>query len=159
MSRPLPPTQRDVETAQRDLFLNGDMKAVAAHLDVDRSYVSRLLSPDDPEHRSPFYALLRWIYACDMQREELGDGHIVLLSRFRSRWLPQQENAGQVPPEVSSSMFSFLQAAIEQLPYAVQMKYLDEAYLTLDKFKRGLQMDGIENSGLDDKVKDIKARR
>lgn len=155
MPRALPPIQSEIEAAQRDLFQTGDIKAVAAHMDVDPSYIGHLLSRDKPENKSPLYVFERWLYYCDQARPELGDGQITLLLTHRSRWLPAQKNGEQVPPEVPATMFSFLKAAVEQLPYTVQMKYLDEAYLTLDKFKRGLQMDGIEDSEPNDNVKHI----
>lgn len=154
MPKALPPIQAEIEAAQRDLFQTGDIKAVAAHLDVDQSYVGHLLSRDKPENKSPLYVFARWLWSCDQTRTDLGDAQIALLLTRRARWLPAQ-NGEQVPPEVPATMFSYLKAAVEQLPYAVQMKYLDEAYLTLDKFKRGLQMDGLEDSEPNDNVKHI----
>lgn len=150
----LPPIQREVEKAERDLYENGDIVAVATLEDVSESLVSRQLNQDEPQHRSPFYVFLRRLYYADQNREELGDGYIALLLRYRGRWLNRQDSDA-IPSEVPASMFSFLKAAVEQLPYTVQMKYLDEAYLTLDKFKRGLQMDGIEDSEPNDNVKHI----
>lgn len=156
MKKPLPPSQYDVETAERDMYANGDIKALAALLDVDQSYISKQLNADDPEHKSPFYVFVRRLYYADQNREELGDGYVSLLLRLRSRWLGRQ--GGAIPPEVAASMFAFLQAKIAELPYGAQMKYLDECYLTLDKFKQGLHFNDIDDSELEDNVQSIKRK-
>lgn len=156
MTRPLPPIQSQVEKAERDLYANGDIVAVASLEDVSESLISRQLNQDEPQHRSPFYVFLRRLYYADQNREELGDGYVSLLLRYRSRWLGRQ--GGAIPPEVAASMFAFLQAKIAELPYGAQMKYLDECYLTLDKFKQGLHFNDIDDSELEDNVQSIKRK-
>lgn len=151
MTRALPPIQSEIEDAQRDFFKRNDIKAVAAHLDVDQSYVSKLLDPDDPQHRSPLYVFERFIYACDMERIELGDAHVVKFLTDRSGWTPRQDSDA-IPPEIPASMFQFLQAAVAKLPQDVQMRYLDAAFVEYDRFKRG------ETSELEDNVQSIKRK-
>lgn len=147
--KPLPPIQKEVEKAERDLYENGDIVAVATLEDVSESFVSRQLNQEEPQHRSPFYVFLRRLYYADQNREELGDGYVTLLLTLRARWLSREEGR-DIPKEVPASMFAFLQAALQKLPYDTQMNLLNKTYIEIDKHKR---------SDLDDKVKDIKARR
>lgn len=158
MPKPLPPIQSQIEVAQRDLFQTGDIKAVAAHLDVDQSYVGHLLSRDKPDNKSPLYIFERWLWCCDQARTDLGDAHIAMLLTHRARWLPIEENE-RIPQEVPASMFAFLQAAIAKLPYTEQMQFLDKTYLEIDKFKRGLQFDDLADSEPDENVENINRKR
>lgn len=143
MTQALPPSQEEVERAQRDLFQSGDMKAVARYLDVDPSHISRTLNPEEPEHKSALYAAVRWLWACDQVREGLGDGHLTLISKLRNGYLGKRTNGDPVRlhQAVSTSLYGYIQATMSDLPITERMAYLADAKRTIEKFENGLMFD------------------
>lgn len=144
----LPPSQREVESQERDLFANGDIKALAALLDVDQSLISKQLNENEPEHKSPFYVYIRRLYFADQHRPELGDGYVALAAHLRNGWRgtrePEQVQVVELARGVNESMFELLRAQILSLPYGDQLRAVDKAMSLLDQFKNSLHFENLD---------------
>lgn len=148
MTKQLPPDQEEIERAQRDLFKSGDIKAVARCLDVDPSYVGKCLNPENPDHKGPLYTFVRWLWACDQQRENLGDDHLALVTKIRNACLGKRTNGDsvQLTKSVTDSLCSLIQAEMDDLPMTERMAFLERITLDVEKFKDGLRFKDLADS-------------
>lgn len=141
----LPPDQEEIERAQRDLFKSGDIKAVARCLDVDPSYISKCLNPDNPEHKGPLYTFLRWLWACDQEREGLGDDHLALVTKIRNACLGKRTNGNTVEMarSVTDNLYMLIQAEKDRLPYTERMQFLENISRVVQKHMDGLRFNDL----------------
>ena len=64
MIKPLP-DQHKFDSEIRDLFDDGDIETIAGYLRKGRTSVSRILSPDRPDYKSPFWETVEYLWSGD----------------------------------------------------------------------------------------------
>lgn len=83
-----PPGQYEFDSEIHALIADGDLTTLAGFLRKDRSSVSRTLSPDRPDCKSPFFHTLEYLWSFDAMGKGQTDEIQKIVNRHRSLWLP-----------------------------------------------------------------------
>lgn len=87
MLKPLP--EQDIFDGEiRKIFDDGDIETIAGFLRKNRSCVSRTLSPDRPDCKSPFFHTLEYLWAMDAMGKGQSPQVLSVINRRRMLWLP-----------------------------------------------------------------------
>src|SRR5881394_2529108 len=82
-----PPDEESVKREVSNLFIHRDIKAIAEMVEKDKSLVSRWLSANCVDKNNIVAFGLKFQWAFDCHRRELGDTIAGIVQRERSKWL------------------------------------------------------------------------
>lgn len=150
MARPLPPTRREIEALEHDLYKRGDITSVARLKGIDPSYVSKQLNPDEEDHKGAFYPYILHLWYVDHSTDGLGDGYQDLTARLRNGWRgngqPEKQHVVRLAKAVNGNMWALVEAQAADLPEGELMVFIDKTMRELDDFK----LDWLNRSQLHD---------
>lgn len=115
MIKPLP-EQEKFDSQIRKLINDGDLETIAGFLRKNRSCISRALSPDRPDCKSPFFHTLEYLWAFDAMGKGQAGQVLSIISRNRMLWLPApfiKADAGKCTSEIGKQLMDLMEKELD----------------------------------------------
>jgi hypothetical protein len=132
-----PPDEESVKREISKLFTHGDIKAIAEMVQRDKSLVSRMLSANCEDKNNIVSFGLKFQWAFDCHRRQLGDAITGIIQRERSKWLcegrPILENPARLTRCVGLELMEAIEKELEDADRDTQIKEWSDVKVAVDK--------------------------
>ena len=83
------PDRFEFESEIRNLFNDGDLTFIGQMLQIDRTGISKMLSPNVPDRHNPFWLIVAILWSCDLKGSGQADEALRIVERHRAQWQPR----------------------------------------------------------------------
>lgn len=111
-----PPDQYSFDREISGIISNGDITDLAGYLRKDRSTVSRTLSPDRPDCKSPFFGTIEYLWGLDAMGKGQAGQVVSIITRRRMLWLPApyiKADAGKSTSKIGKELMDLMEKELD----------------------------------------------